>query len=91
MLKRKALSQSAINPNLQTFRALLENFQGNILRPRRRTHAALMFFTVTPGRSATAKAWIRRFVEQRATSARSQISDTVSLKPFCSLLPPAAG
>jgi deferrochelatase/peroxidase EfeB len=91
MLKRKDLSQTAINLNLPKFRALLENVQGNILRPRMRTHAALVFFTVKPERSADAKARIRRFAAKRVTSARSQISDDASRKPFCSLLLSAAG
>jgi Dyp-type peroxidase family len=99
MLTPRDLSQLGIDPERRKFRTLLDDLQGNILKPHGRDHARLIFFTIERGRAQAARAWIRTLADGRVTSARRQLQEADAHrkkrrepeKLFCTFLLSAAG
>jgi Dyp-type peroxidase family len=69
------LNETNINPSDPKYRGMLENLQGNILKPHGRRESDHLFLRFTGDRSAV-RAWIRRFASEEATSAREQLADS---------------
>jgi len=65
------LGETDIDPSDPKYRPMLENLQGNILKPHGRGEADHLFLRFTGGRDAV-RAWIRRFADG-VTSAREQL------------------
>jgi deferrochelatase/peroxidase EfeB len=104
MLTARDLSQLGINPAQTKFRVLLDDLQGNILKPHGRDHVILIFFTIERGKARVARAWIRALAAEHVTSAHRQLCEADDYrekkaahkrrapgKPFCTFLLSAAG
>ena len=104
MLTARDLSQLGINPAQTKFRVLLDELQGNILKPHGRDHVILILFALERGKAWVARAWIRALAAKHVTSAHRQLCEADDYrekkaahkrrapgKPFCTFLLSAAG
>lgn len=68
------LRETNIDPARPEYRKMLENLQGNILKPHGRTESNHLFLRFTGPREAV-KSWIRDFSRRDVTSARKQLEE----------------
>jgi len=61
--------------NLGDYVPLLENLQGNILKPHGREHSVHLFIKFQDGQQSAVKSWIQEFSEQYVTSAMEQAQE----------------
>ena len=71
------LGDTDIDPANPKYRGLLENLQGNILKPHGRKESDHLFLRFT-GDPAAVRAWIRGFARDEVTSAREQIDSATA-------------
>ena len=73
------LGDTDIDPANPKYRGLLENLQGNILKPHGRKESDHLFLRFT-GDPAAVRAWIRGFARDEVTSAREQIDSATAFR-----------
>lgn len=73
------LGETAIDPTLPQYRAMLENLQANILKSHGRNEADHLLLRFT-GSSADVRSWLQGFADEHLTSARRQLEETAAYR-----------
>jgi len=68
------LGETNIDPSDPKFRPMLENLQGNVLKPHGRTESDHLLLQFTAGRQEV-RTWIRRFAGEEVTSMKRQLDE----------------